>query len=112
MLRRVALRRCGHSKLPWPPLVANFLGRSDATNELSRVAVGEYDTFSPSRKLYHVIYAAGRAGSGKTEIGNQAPRYIGKHAARTTVSDDFKRDWSNAAYLFVDCGGGGDGYIG
>jgi hypothetical protein len=100
-----AQRFCGHPKLPWKPEV-QLVGRDDALQKVQRAVEGELSQTCADRNLWHVAYAAGRAGSGKTEIGKQLPRILArnlrKHSERALLS--------NSAYLLIDCNGGGDRY--
>jgi hypothetical protein len=97
---------CGHPKLPWEPEV-QLLGRNDAQQKVERVVEEELSQAGAARNLWHVAYAAGRSGSGKTEIGKQLPRIL----AQKFEKDSLERALlCNAAYLLIDCNAGGDAF--
>jgi hypothetical protein len=94
----------GHPMLPWAPFV-ELLGRDDVLQKVRETVKKELSETRTVRSAWHVTYAAGRAGSGKTELGKQLPRIL---ASDETL--DSTGLFSNSAYLLIDCNGGGDGY--
>lgn len=92
--------------LPWYQKKL-FLGRSDDTEKLYNVVEAEFTEIEAARCKWSVVYAAGRSGAGKTEIGKQAPREI---CRRCQEGSEMKKVLGNAAYLFIDMNGGGDKY--
>jgi hypothetical protein len=93
----------GHPKLPWHPEV-KLLGREENVRDLKAVVKKEFAETGAARSLWCVAYAAGRGGSGKTEIGKQLPRIV---ASDLTLDQALL---SNSAYLLIECNGGGDGF--
>ncbi len=84
-----------------------LVGRDSALQKVQQAVEEELSQTRAARNLWHVAYAAGRAGSGKTEIGKQLPRIL----ARSLHKDSPERALlSNSAYLLIDCNAGGDAF--
>jgi hypothetical protein len=92
----------GHPKLPWEPFV-ELLGRDDALEEVRETVEQELSETDAARCGWHVAYVAGRAGSGKTELGKQLPRILASDTALDSTGL-----LSNSAYLLIDCNAAGD----
>jgi hypothetical protein len=101
-----ARRLYGHPKLPWKPEV-QLVGRDDALQMVQGAVEEELSQTCAARNLWHVAYAAGRAGSGKTEIGKQLPRILARNLRKGPQE---RALLSNSAYLLIECNGGGDGF--
>ena len=109
-MRRTTWVRCGHPMLPWAP-ISNLYGRDDALSKVRAVALKEMEnkSYQYARGEWSAVYASGRSGSGKTEIGKQLPRLLSASCAESsTLKPESIQMLAKSAYLLIDCNGGGD----
>ena len=91
--------------LPWRPKLPLFLGRDDACKKVFDAAEADFTQTTAERCGWSVLYASGRSGGGKSEVGRQAPHEIYE---RCPEGSEMKTVLGNAAYLYIDMNSGGD----
>jgi hypothetical protein len=97
----------GNEMLPWARKLTLFLGREKETEQIYNAAEADFEQKSEERAEWSVIYASGRSGGGKSEIGRQAPHEI---HSRCENGSEMQTVLGNASYLYIDMNGGGDAY--